>query len=309
MVAAIAYDGICVRSTVLTLLGRIGLGLLLLGPIALYGRKSSNRPDISAAPEKALFHGIAYQRGRIVDPTPATYHIVTIDLKAAGVRPIVTRPCDETPPRFCAMTASAFMRATGVQIAVNANFFYPFSEKSFLNFRPRADEAVNPLGVVISEGVEASPPRDAFPSLCFVGNHASIIERGGCPKGTHSAIAGRTIVRSGDVSARKTRFAKRYPMTLAGVDAAGARLFLLVVDGKQPFFSEGMFLRDGADLLFRLGADKALELDGGGSSTLVAAGASGPQVLNAVIHTKIPGRERPVATHLGFFAAATGGES
>ena len=44
----------------------------------------------------------------------------------------------------------------------------------------------------------------------------------------------------------------------------------------------------------------AIELDGGGSATLVTEGEDGqPEVLSSPIHQRIPGRERPVANHLG----------
>jgi hypothetical protein len=43
-----------------------------------------------------------------------------------------------------------------------------------------------------------------------------------------------------------------------------------------------------------------MSLDGGGSSTLVIEGEDGlPEILNSPIDSYIPGRERPVANHLG----------
>lgn len=51
-----------------------------------------------------------------------------------------------------------------------------------------------------------------------------------------------------------------------------------------------------------LGVYSALNLDGGGSTTLVTETASGITPLNAPIHTKIPMRERPIANHIGFYA-------
>jgi hypothetical protein len=57
-----------------------------------------------------------------------------------------------------------------------------------------------------------------------------------------------------------------------------------------------------AEIALALGADTALNLDGGGSTTLVMAGESGPQLLNAPIHTRIHMRERPVGNHLGVYA-------
>jgi hypothetical protein len=51
------------------------------------------------------------------------------------------------------------------------------------------------------------------------------------------------------------------------------------------------------------GAMNAMNLDGGGSSTLVLRNALGiVEVVNSPIQTGIPGRERPVRNHLGVFA-------
>ena len=46
-------------------------------------------------------------------------------------------------------------------------------------------------------------------------------------------------------------------------------------------------------------ADLVLNLDGGGTSTLVIDAGQGPQILNRPIHLGIPGNERPSASHLG----------
>jgi exopolysaccharide biosynthesis protein len=55
-------------------------------------------------------------------------------------------------------------------------------------------------------------------------------------------------------------------------------------------------------LMISLGAQYAMSLDGGGSSTMVVECAGGePRVLNSAIDNYISGRERPVANHLGIF--------
>jgi hypothetical protein len=56
-------------------------------------------------------------------------------------------------------------------------------------------------------------------------------------------------------------------------------------------------------MLRDLGAVDAINLDGGGSATLVVADHGRPRVLNSPIHTGVPGRERPSANHLGVGAA------
>ena len=70
---------------------------------------------------------------------------------------------------------------------------------------------------------------------------------------------------------------------------------MVVVDGRQAGYSEGMTLPELARLFESLGATDAINLDGGGSSSLALSG----ELANSPIHTSIPGRERPVANHFG----------
>jgi hypothetical protein len=61
---------------------------------------------------------------------------------------------------------------------------------------------------------------------------------------------------------------KREPRSAVGVSADGRRMWMLTVDGRQSD-SVGVTLRELASLLREMGVDDALNLDGGGSSTLV----------------------------------------
>jgi len=60
-----------------------------------------------------------------------------------------------------------------------------------------------------------------------------------------------------------------HPRTAIGIDHDGRSILMLVVDGRQDF-SRGLTMRELAKLMLELGAEDALNLDGGGSSTLVA---------------------------------------
>ena len=91
-----------------------------------------------------------------------------------------------------------------------------------------------------------------------------------------------------------------HPRSAVGFSRNGRYLYLVVVDGRQPLYSEGMTLAELGEFMVSLGAQYAMNLDGGGSSTLVVEGPDGvPKVLNSPIDNYIPGRERPVANHLG----------
>ena len=68
-----------------------------------------------------------------------------------------------------------------------------------------------------------------------------------------------------------TPFHNRNPRTGVGVTVDG-RVLLIAVDGRQPGYSKGMTLRQFARLFQNNGAVDALNLDGGGSTTVVING-------------------------------------
>jgi hypothetical protein len=87
--------------------------------------------------------------------------------------------------------------------------------------------------------------------------------------GGRPVLALRGEVQSWIDTSGQASFRARNPRTAVGVASAGRRLILVVVDGRQSPYSDGMTLRETAELLLALGARDAINLDGGGSSTLV----------------------------------------
>jgi hypothetical protein len=102
-----------------------------------------------------------------------------------------------------------------------------------------------------------------------------------------------------------------YPRTAVAIDRRGKKMWLVVIDGRQPDYSEGVTMSELTDIVMELGAHTALNLDGGGSTALVAAGFWGAHSLNAPIHTRIPMRQPPgLLCATGFLRASgfwTGG--
>jgi exopolysaccharide biosynthesis protein len=82
----------------------------------------------------------------------------------------------------------------------------------------------------------------------------------------------------------------RNPRTLAGVTADG-RLVLVTIDGRRRGWSAGVSLVEAARVMRSLGARDALNLDGGGSTTMTVRG----RVVNRPSDS---GRERPVSDGL-----------
>lgn len=66
-----------------------GLSSLLLAPALFYGWLCILRPSRSDR-QQVLFQGIVYQRRAVSQMRPVMLHIVTIDLSAPGVKPLVT---------------------------------------------------------------------------------------------------------------------------------------------------------------------------------------------------------------------------
>lgn len=90
----------------------------------------------------------------------------------------------------------------------------------------------------------------------------------------------------------------RHPRTAAGVARNGKRLILVVVDGRQKPYSDGMTLRELANLMLALGARDALNLDGGGSTTMVYADPDSGGRLRIANRPSDKEGERPVGDAL-----------
>ena len=82
-----------------------------------------------------------------------------------------------------------------------------------------------------------------------------------------------------------------HPRTAIGIDRDTHQILLLAIDGRQSF-SRGYTMVELANLMIDLGADEALNLDGGGSTTMVAKRPNGKV---RVINSPSSGSARSVA--------------
>ncbi|MDG4822989.1 phosphodiester glycosidase family protein [Asanoa sp. WMMD1127] len=89
------------------------------------------------------------------------------------------------------------------------------------------------------------------------------------------------------------------PRTAVGFSADGKKMIMLTVDGRQAD-SRGVTLTELGRLMASMGAHDALNLDGGGSSTLVAREPGGATV--RVENAPSDGSERPVPNGLAIYA-------
>jgi exopolysaccharide biosynthesis protein len=226
-------------------------------------------------------------------------HIIKVNVAKGSIRPIVT-PADQpnSARPYNAQTTTEFAKNFKVQIAINGSGFRPWYDYKLVYF-PHSGDQVSPLGTTISKNFYFNAGEDQeLPLLMFGGNRP--VEIGYIASKAEYAVSGtRMLVDNGEIVANLDN-QKLAPRTSVGVDKQGHTLIIVIVDGRQAGYSRGITLKEIARILIDNGADKALELDGGGSSTLVLNRDGSPVVLNSPIHQGIPGKERPVANHIGF---------
>ena len=107
------------------------------------------------------------------------------------------------------------------------------------------------------------------------------------------AIGGESVLLLGR-KMQVTDDRELHPRTAVGIDRDKGRILLLVVDGRSKR-SRGYTLVELARMMRRLGAEDALNLDGGGSSTMVGRTRAGKL---ALLNRASDGRQRSVADAL-----------
>jgi hypothetical protein len=270
--------------------------LLLLGIIAavVFWPKRPPRIDYQAE----LFQGVTYTRQARSTPRPLMVHIVRIDLTTAGIDFLVTPGDASSEMDLDARTTSGFLRTFDVQLAINGGFFEPFNAGGLWDYYPHRGDPVNVMGLAISDGDRYSDDYPDMPVLCITSESVEV-RTDGCALGTSQALAGNLLLVNRGVNVTPGRNIVPNPRTAVALDAKNEIMWLIVVDGRQPGYSEGVTPFELAEILIELDAQMALNLDGGGSSTLVVASGRGSRILNAPIHTRVHMRQRPVANHLG----------
>ena len=236
-------------------------------------------------------------------------HVVRIALDDPRVSIHVSRggpdPDGDGPWLTTLLPASEIAEREHFDIAINGDFF---TAKATQDVEGRNTGYVRgkfaaPEGSAMTEGQlwhRATSPRPfleimAGPSARVAGDQpADLID----PTAREVIGGSHVIVRNGQAILYPTKFAlDRHPRTVVGIAKAGRELVLLVVDGRQPKLSIGMTLAELAQEMIRLGCDSAINLDGGGSTTLVYRDpeTSKLKVLNSPSDTV----ERSVADVLG----------
>lgn len=170
-------------------------------------------------------------------------------------------------------------------VAVNANFYQPFNAQTRVSRGPADNK-----GLVVSNGVLVSPTLDGFAS--FIQNKDGSVEvrtvrEGDSLDNIQTAVSGHnTVLKNGkcpliNLVESQPYLKVRHPRTLVGISQDKKYVYLVTIDGRQPEFSVGTSILESAEILRQLGTYDAVNLDGGGSTTMVYRDESGkPVVLN-----------------------------
>jgi uncharacterized lipoprotein YddW (UPF0748 family) len=250
------------------------------------------------------FPGVDLARIQVQVPRQAVLHVARIDMRtpcllwlatpaaAPGEAPIA--PPGRHTPETIGVKTSTFLEQHGLHLAVNAAPFGPVVAQEGL--------LLDVAGFQVSRGRAVSGPTRQYPALLMMDDGSVRIQGPPFPdSGVYNAVGGFDIVlRDGADVAPKAVVPAVHPRTAVGVSADGRWMWLLVVDGRQFDYSLGATLHDLAHWLKSLGASEGINLDGGGTSTLVVRGADGrAELINRPIHRNNPGTERVSASHLG----------
>lgn len=100
---------------------------------------------------------------------------------------------------------------------------------------------------------------------------------------------------------KEAHYYRRHPRTSAGISKDRSRVILIAVDGRQADFSVGVYQKQMADLLLEFGAWNGMDLDSGGSTTMVIEGELVTHPSDYSKPDGTGGRERRVANSLQVF--------
>ena len=256
------------------------------------------------------FEGVRLIHSKSTVPRLVDIWVVEIDMKAPGLAFRTSPSNGDLVGEVTPQTVRAFVTKIGAQLGVNASFFASAGEGQF-----------KVLGLSASNGDAYSEFEAPYVDALNVSarNVATIIRAKGKNGKAHrpnvplnNAVGGNTRLVTDGVSVAKNLPAI-HPRTAAGVTADG-KLLLVTVDGREKGHSLGLTYRELADVLIGWGARQAINLDGGGSTTLVVddpeTAAHDPQVRNMPCDPfkkesgALHGKERAVANSFAVFAQA-----
>ena len=223
--------------------------------------------------------GVRYWHEIQAVPRPLHIHVLQVDLSQSTLA-LETRIADDPdgagPAEAELVQPETLATQTIVIAAVNANAFGALPDaKGQRDTHWHEGMPVDIDGWARHAGQDRSGPQAGYGNFwvdregrAHVGAVVGTNEAMEAAAGFSLLVQGGAMVAGPDVPL--------HPRTAVGVDKAGRRVWLVVVDGRRKGYSEGVTCHELAGIMQRLGCWDALNLDGGGSSVMMLKQSGGP---------------------------------
>ena len=223
--------------------------------------------------------GLYYRVQELKDPRPNRIHVLRVDLANRKIQPavvIATDPDGDGPAEAALTDPLKLASDRSVVAFVNTNPWGSFPDINGKTNRSWFEgQPVDIHGQAVSGGHVRSPGRPGGASVWVNERGRVFLGDGSADGSVVEGMAGfQQIVREGAVVTHPGGGAL-HPRTAIGVDRTGSVMWLVVVDGRQAQYSEGMNLHELGNVMSALGCWNATNMDGGGSSVMGLAGADG----------------------------------
>ena len=239
----------------------------------------NSRFEIKKEEKETVARGVTYTHCLIEDKNKAPVHAFTLEIDTKLASLYAGTPDDgykniNVKAKVPEMIDSAVKNGVNVIAAMNADFFDMFGD-------------CHPSGLCVKNSrivANADSPRpfigikkDGSPVITDINESPGIVS-----DLTQAASGLEMIVKDGkicDYGPLEPFSFVRHPRTAAGIKPDGT-VILLAVDGRIPEYSNGATLVDLAEFMIKLGAERAVNLDGGGSTIVYTKSADGFRLRN-----------------------------
>ena len=272
--------------------------------------------DIDWNKARDIRPGIKLTSGIKKSPRLIRYFIMRIDLKTPGLEFVVTgrdadwgKPMPDYPKRNIRTkrrTVADFMTAARRPVkqgGLGKNMVVAFNATPWGPWVPPFNHKyADPPGLVISDGVVVTEHQQKAQFVIYRDGSVDIVKsipEEKRPEVLHTLSGFLINARDGKVvPPGKGAKVSTAPRTVYGLSADRRYMYVLAVDGRQPGWSMGVDNQESAGIIIAAGASDALNMDGGGSTTMLYWDTvqNKPIMVN---RQSAMGYMRPVATSLG----------
>ncbi|AWG43169.1 hypothetical protein CR532_04330 [Candidatus Borreliella tachyglossi] len=212
---------------------------------------------------------------------------VMLKIKNKNLEFIISKPIYDKATNkhyFEGQTTSQFLISNEVDIAINTS---PYGIKNNM-FYPR--------GLYIYDKKIIFNERKDYGAIIIKNNEIILNPKDDEIKNSEYGFSGFfPLIKNGKYI--KNFKENKHPRTIIGTDKGNSYLYLITVEGRGTNNSKGISLNEAIDLSLSYGIINSINLDGGGSSTLVVKSNSSPYKLNTT--SNLFGKERIIPFHLG----------